>query len=272
MNDIAKMEQPDKQIAPVIGGDAILQIIERVATNPQADIDKMERLMEMRERIIQRDAEMAFNVAMAEAQSKVRRIGADSSNPQTRQSKVRRIGADSSNPQTRSKYASYAALDKVLRPIYTDAGFSLSFDTGEGAPPDFVRAVCYVSHNAGHSRTYHLDMPADGKGAKGGDVMTKTHATGSAMSYGMRYLLKMIFNVAVGEDDDDGNGAGAGPKITAQQAADIECLAGEVKADVPAFLRYLSKTGKVKIDSIAAIPAVMHKDAIAALELKRAKK
>jgi len=25
------------------------------------------------------------------------------------------------------------------------------------------------------------------------------------MSYGMRYLLKMIFNVAVGEDDRDGN-------------------------------------------------------------------
>jgi hypothetical protein len=38
--------------------------------------------------------------------------------------------------------------------------------------------------------------------------MTKTHATGAATSYGMRYLLKMIFNVAVGEDDDDGNGGG----------------------------------------------------------------
>jgi hypothetical protein len=35
--------------------------------------------------------------------------------------------------------------------------------------------------------------------------MTKTHAAGAAMSYGMRYLLKMIFNVAVGEDDRDGN-------------------------------------------------------------------
>ena len=32
-----------------------------------------------------------------------------------------------------------------------------------------------------------------------------THATGSAVSYGQRYLLKMIFNVAVGEDDRDGN-------------------------------------------------------------------
>jgi hypothetical protein len=29
--------------------------------------------------------------------------------------------------------------------------------------------------------------------------MTKTHATGSAITYGMRYLLKMIFNLAVGD-------------------------------------------------------------------------
>ena len=32
----------------------------------------------------------------------------------------------------------------------------------------------------------------------------KTHAVGAGMSYGMRYLLKMIFNIAIGEDDDDG--------------------------------------------------------------------
>ncbi len=48
-------------------------------------------------------------------------------------------------------------------------------------------------------------MPADGKGAKGGDVMTKTHAVGAAKSYGKRYLLKDIFNIAIGEEDTDGN-------------------------------------------------------------------
>jgi hypothetical protein len=70
-----------------------------------------------------------------------------------------------------------------------------------------MRVLCDVSRG-GHVKTYQIDMPADGKGAKGGDVMTKTHAAGAAASYGMRYLLKMIFNVAVGEDDNDGNGAG----------------------------------------------------------------
>lgn len=38
--------------------------------------------------------------------------------------------------------------------------------------------------------------------------MTKTHAMGSGVSYGMRYLLRMIFNLAI-DQDDDGNAAGA---------------------------------------------------------------
>jgi hypothetical protein len=76
-----------------------------------------------------------------------------------------------------------------------------------------MRVLCHVSHSAGHERTYQIDMPADGKGAKGGDVMTKTHAAGAAASYGMRYLLKMIFNLAVGEDDTDGNMPGDGKSL-----------------------------------------------------------
>jgi hypothetical protein len=134
----------------------------------------------------------AFNIAMSEAQAN-----------------MRPIAADASNPQTHSRYASYAAIDKALRPIYTSSGFGLTFNTGDSTLSEHVRVICDVVHTAGHSKQYHIDMPADGKGAKGGDAMTKTHATGSAVSYGMRYLLKMIFNVAVGEDDDDGNAATA---------------------------------------------------------------
>src|SRR6185369_5301511 len=69
---------------------------------------------------------------------------------------------------------------------------------------DCIRVVAYVSRG-GYTRLYRIDMPADGKGAKGGDVMTKTHAAGAAMSYASRYLLKAIFNVSVGEEDSDGN-------------------------------------------------------------------
>jgi hypothetical protein len=106
-------------------------------------------------------------------------------------------------------------------------------------------------------------MPADGKGAKGGDVMTKTHAAGSAMSYGMRYLLKMIFNVAVGEDDDDGQAAGRGQTISENQVADLESLIEEVKADRARFLKHfkLSRLEDMNVSAIAS--------AIQLLEAKR---
>lgn len=161
-----------------------------IALQNNAAIDVIERLAMLREKEMNRNAEIEFTTAMNAAQSE-----------------LGRIAPDLTNPQTHSRYASYAAIDRVLRPIYSKHGFSLSFDTGDAPHADMVRAICYVSHRAGHTRTYRVDMPADGKGAKGGDVMTKTHATGAAMSYGMRYLLKFIFNVAIGEEDTDGNAA-----------------------------------------------------------------
>jgi hypothetical protein len=175
-------------IATTDYGTGLLEVIARAARDPSVDIDKMERLIAMQERVQARDAEIAFNQALNKSQME-----------------MRPIAANASNPQTKSRYATFDKLDRVLRPIYTEHGFSLSFDEGETDKPDHVRVLCYVAHIGGHTRTYHRDMPADGKGAKGGDVMTKTHAAGAAGSYGARYLLKGIFNVAVGEEDDDGN-------------------------------------------------------------------
>lgn len=184
------VERPPPPPAPPSRSEeaALLSVIARAASDPQCDLDKMERLLNMQERIVSKRGETAFNDAMSKAQAE-----------------MRRVAADSNNPQTRSQYASYGAIDRVLRPIYTEHGFSISFDTGESPREDFVRMLAIVAHKDGFSRTYHADIPADGKGAKGGDVMTKTHAFGAATTYGMRYLLKMVFNVAIGEDDTDGN-------------------------------------------------------------------
>ncbi|MEN6447345.1 MAG: ERF family protein [Syntrophaceae bacterium] len=159
----------------------------QMAVGNNANMDTIERLVALQEHMMEQQAKVEFASAMSRAQAA-----------------MGRVSADGTNPQTHSKYATYAAMDRELRPIYSREGFALSFDTGEGIT-DTIRIFCHVSHSGGHTRTYQVDMPNDGKGAKGGDVMTKTHATGSAMSYGMRYLLKMIFNVAIGEADNDGN-------------------------------------------------------------------
>lgn len=242
MNKVATIERmPD-----VVPADAnsIMAIITRAATDPTVDIDKLERLGAMYERMKALEAEQAFNDSMTAAQME-----------------MRPVAADASNPQTRSKYASYLALDKAMRPIYTKHGFSLSFNTADGAPEGYVRVQCEVA-KGGHSRVYHTDMPADGKGAKGGDVMTKTHAAGSAITYGQRYLIKMIFNIAVGEDDD-GNRAGAGPLISSDQVADLQDLIGEVNADKGKFLEWLG------VASLHEIPVKRFAQAVKALNDKR---
>ena len=221
----------------------ILDVISRAANDPNTDVAKMEKLLEMFERISAKKAETEFNQALTACQKQ-----------------MRPIAADAENPQTHSKYASYAALDKALRPIYTENGFSISYDTQDSPKVDHVR-VCANVARGGYSRSYQVDMPADGKGAKGGDVMTKTHAAGAAMSYGMRYLLKMIFNVAVGEDDKDGNEPTE--NVSEDQIANIEALLTETGSDKARFLKFL------KVKALKDIPAANYSAVVKMIEKKR---
>lgn len=249
MGDVALKADPAVMPADAASGAAaVLQMIERVALNPNADIDKLERLLTMRRDIEAQQAEQAFNAAMRAAQSE-----------------MGRIAADAKNSQTNSRYATYEKLDRVLRPIYTKHGFSLSFDEGDSDKPDHIRVLCRVAHDAGHTHIYRKDMPADGKGAKGGDVMTKTHAAGAAASYGARYLLKGIFNVAIGEEDKDGNDPTPPKTITEEQIMALRDLASSVDADEKRFCTFM------RVDRLSDIPAARFNEAKTALERKRTK-
>lgn len=259
MTQVAKIEQqgPVSTLpAPASETSAILSMIERAARDPSVDINKLQQLMEMRERVEARNAESAFDRALTAAQAA-----------------MGRVRTDSNNPQTKSRYASYGALDAAMRPIYTQHGFALSFNT-ENPAPEIVRVICRVSHQGGHGRSYQIDMPADGKGAKGGDVMTKTHATGSAVSYGMRYLLKMIFNIAVSDKDDDGNAAGSGEKISPAQAEELKLLCHAVAEEKGLDASDAMRTfcDYFKINGFAELPAKDFDRAKIALNKKRSAK
>jgi hypothetical protein len=159
----------------------------QLAVDRGANIDTIERLAKLQREMMDHSAQVEFNHAMQRCQEK-----------------MKRIATDMENPQTRSRYASYAQIDRAIRPIYTAEGISLSFGDGEPIAPETVRIICYVA-KAGFTRIYHKDMPVVTVGPQGKAVMTPTHATGSAAAYAKRYLVKDIFNLAVGEDDNDGN-------------------------------------------------------------------
>ena len=220
---------------------SLISVIARAASDPACDIDKMERLLQMQERVQATQAEASFNAALSACQGE-----------------IGRVAADKLNSQTGSMYATYAAIDRMVRPTYTKHGLSLSFST-EPAEPGMVGIICYVSHEAGHTRTYHAAVPSDGKGIKGTQMMTSTHAFGSGSSYGMRYLVKMIFNIAIGEDDDDGQSAGrsqSGGKVTSEQAAELQALSDQVVTNPDAFLSWLQKGCKDQsIQTLADVPA-----------------
>lgn len=166
----------------------MLAMIERAAGNPAIDVDKMERLLALHERIVQRQSETAFNSSLAAAQQE-----------------MPRIQRDAKNPSTNSLYARLESLNKEAVPIYTKHGFSLSFGTAESKLTDSVMVTCVVSHKDGFSRSYQCDIPLDIAGAKGNLNKTRTHGFGSTLSYGRRYLTLLIFNISLVNEDDDGN-------------------------------------------------------------------
>lgn len=171
---------------------AIMRLIE-VAVEKGAGIDTVERLVALQERMMTWQAEAEFNEAMSRAQAE-----------------IKAVAPDLFNKQTNSRYESYKAIDDEIRPVYSKEGFSLSFNTGESKLAGHIKILCKVRKGR-HHEWYEVDLPNDGKGAKGGDVMTGTHATGSAMTYGQRYLAKMIFNIPI-DRDTDGNASNGKPK------------------------------------------------------------
>ena len=180
---------------PAVQGASLLEAIARAAADPSVDMDKMERLFQMHQKMVAHDAEKEFNAAMSRAQAN-----------------IQPIVNNAENDHTQSKYADLAAINRQIVPIYSAEGLSISFDTetkneADPIPEGFIRTIAIVSHEAGHSRHHHIDLPPDAAGSGGKVNKTGVQAAGSTSSYARRYLERMIFNLST-EDDNDGNKGG----------------------------------------------------------------
>ena len=193
MSDQSLQRIDGGELAPVPASETILSVIASAARDPKVDVDKMERLLAMQERVLAREAEMQFWAAM-----------------RTVQSKIPRMKRDAKNAQTNSTYARFETITRIAVPIYTEHGFSVSYGTADCPLAGHFRVTARVSHTSGHVENYQVDVPSDHLGPKGLPNKTLTHGFGSALKYGQRYLARLIFNIAESDtDDDDGNKAGA---------------------------------------------------------------
>jgi len=116
----------------------------------------------------------------------------------------------------------------------TRHGFALSFGTEDCPIKDYYRQTCKVSHRAGHSEMRHADLPIDTVGLKGNPNKTGIQGFGSTMTYGQRYITKLVFNIVIGGEDNDGNG----PTLSPAQIEQIEKRMAEAGTNRGQFLEF----------------------------------
>lgn len=162
---------------------AIIQVIERAAMNPNVDIDKMERLLEMQERIMARTAKAAFSAALSRMQPDLPVIN-------------ERGGIKDRSGNIQSTYALWEDINDAIKPVLAQHEFALSFKVGREDGMIVVTGV--LSHSEGHSEETSIHLPTDTSGSK-----NAVQAVGSSTSYGKRYTACALLNITSrGEDDD----------------------------------------------------------------------
>jgi len=175
----------------------------RLAIENNADLDKLEKLLELAERYDASQAKKVYASDFAVVQANIEAV-----------LKTKK------NKQTNSNYAGLESVIEVAKPVYTEQGFSVIYYEGKADKEENIRVCADVLHRDGHQKTYHLDVPLDGEGIKGTVNKTKIHAKASSVTYCRRILLCMIWNIPT--QDDDGNSAGEKEPIKFPKPSDEE--------------------------------------------------
>lgn len=223
--------------APASESAAILNVIERMATNPEIDPDRIERFIALKERIDASAAKLAFSQAVAEAKARIADF------PIVKN----KVG------NNQKAYADFSAYAKVVDPILSDLGLTYRFRTEQ---TDRITVTCVITGH-GHEEENTLSGPPDATGSK-----NAIQAIGSTLTYLQRYTLVQALGLAA-SDDDDGKAAGMGETISNEQRDKILKLAGDVGADIAKFCAYFS------IDAVPDLPASKFDQAIRMIEAKR---
>lgn len=171
-----------KQLTPY---EMAMKLFDRT-DNPRDAIDVARELFKLQLEMDKVKAEAEFNEALTRCQAEIGVIANDSKGQ-------------------KKDYASYKALDRVVRPVYLRNGLNVSFGSGASPIQNHITVTCDISLRS-YTRHYEIPMDASGLGPKGDGALSKPHAILAAAEYGRRILLKMIFNIVTGEEDQVSNG------------------------------------------------------------------
>lgn len=153
----------------------------RFAIEKGADVGTIERVMTVRRELMQENAKAAFDRDMAAFQAECPVI------------EKRKAGA-------KNAYY-YAPLDDIVaqvRDLIRNHGFSYSV-TAE-VDQGWLKAICLITHEAGHSRPSEFKVPIDSKNP----MMSDPQRYGGAMTFAKRYAFCNAFGILTSDEDTDG--------------------------------------------------------------------
>ena len=218
---------------------AIISVIERAALNPDVDIDKMERLLQMQERVMAVQAKAEHSAAKSAALAEMPSI------------------PKNGRGHNKMPYATLKDITTTTRPVLAQHDLSLGWDVA--VENDRIIVTAKLVHSNGHEETTSLPLPFDASGSK-----NAVQAIGSSQTYGQRYTAQAILGLSLGDDtDDDGAAGGAGQTVTPAQFVKLQDLLAETDANEAAFLKYFAA------QSLETFPSKKFEAAKAQLEKKR---
>ena len=243
MNAVTKHVEPDTAVTEYSGG--LLEVIARAARDPSVDIDKMERLILMQERVQERNARISYYAALAELQTQLPVIS-------------ERGGIKDRNGNIQSTYALWEDVNEAIRTPLSEHGFALTFKVRRTENEIAVTGI--LSHRDGHSEQTELSLPSDASGSK-----NAVQAIGSSTSYGKRYTAYALLNITSTGEDDDGKRAGGFEPVSLEQLDELLRRASEVGADLERFCKALNVT------TLPVLPASRFDEAMRKLDAKARK-
>ena len=258
--EIEQGERPIERLLPAPPSDSpstVLALIERVALDPHGDVQRLERMMAMYERLKAKEAELAYNAAKGRILKKLAGI-------KIVKNRSALYEIEKGKPQRGTyeafKYAPLEEIDRHLRPLLADEDMDLSYSDEPRESGDILIRGRLKLLPGGHYEDSFMPAPPDTTGGK-----SNVQAVGSTNSFLRRYIACNIFNIVVVGDDDDGTG---GTIDEAQTKTILELIK---KAKVgPKFLKYMKAPSVEEAGSleaaIATIAARDYRKAISTLE------
>jgi hypothetical protein len=171
-----------------------MMVIERVAMDKDADITKLEKMLDMQERILNRNAKQQFTADLAAMQIELPRV------------------VEKGEGHNKAKYALLEDINDTIRPVLQKYGFAVTFRVKHESNVMWITTV--LSHRDGHSEETSIPLSLDASGSK-----NAVQAVGSTISYGKRYGICMMLNISTGEDND-GQGLAANKEPAKQTITD----------------------------------------------------